>query len=281
MHTDPTDLQLRLERLRRILADMGSALIGFSGGVDSGLLLRIARDVLADRVLAVTASSPTTPARELRRALDVARDMGAAHVVVAAREMHMPEFTANSPDRCYLCKKVRFADLLGMARQRDLAWVADGSNMDDRDDFRPGARALRELGVRSPLCEAELSKGDIRALAKEMGLSIWNLPSNACLASRIPYGTVISAERLRRIDLAEDFLRDLGVAQQVRVRHVRENARIEVPLEAIGLLTAKDVRSAVVERFRHLGFTSITLDLEGYRSGSLHRAFTGDRPTHG
>jgi uncharacterized protein len=245
------------------------------------LLLRIARDVLADRVLAVTASSPTTPARELRRALDVARDMGAAHVVVAAREMHMPEFTANSPDRCYLCKKVRFADLLGMARQRDLAWVADGSNMDDRDDFRPGARALRELGVRSPLCEAELSKGDIRALAKEMGLSIWNLPSNACLASRIPYGTVISAERLRRIDLAEDFLRDLGVAQQVRVRHVRENARIEVPLEAIGLLTAKDVRSAVVERFRHLGFTSITLDLEGYRSGSLHRAFTGDRPTHG
>ncbi len=275
--TVPERLREKVADLERILVEMGRVLVAFSGGTDSTLLLKVAADALGDGVHAVTAVSETTPVHEKREAAAFCRAMNIRHSVVASREMAIPSFADNPADKCYICKKSRFGELVRLAAEEGIPWVADGENSDDADDYRPGSRAARELGVRSPLREAGLTKGEVRLWSQRLGLSTWNKPSSACLASRIPYGQPITAEKLRQVDAGEDFLRELGLFRQVRIRHEGETARIEVEEEAIDRLVAGTVRRQVVERLRALGFRFVALDLEGYSTGSLNRVLETDQ----
>jgi uncharacterized protein len=248
---------------------MGRVLVAFSGGVDSGLLLKAARDVLGKRASAVTAATEVHTAREIREARKVAAALGVPLAVVRARVLEDCNFAANPPDRCYHCKMRLFSAFTGMARRRGIPFVVDGTNADDISDFRPGERALRALGVRSPLREAGLGKAEIRLLSKSLGLRTAARPSLACLASRFPYGTRIDREGLRRVERAEETLRRLGFPQ-VRVRHHGAVARIEVEPGWIGRLLAPGIRRRIVGKLKKLGWTYVALDLEGYRTGSLN-----------
>lgn len=271
------DLAAKHQYLQVLLKEMGRVLIAFSGGVDSTLLLKVAKDVLADDVLAVTALSETTPRHERYDADRLARELTAVHLFVQTHELRLPEFVNNPEDKCYICKKDRFSGLIELARQKGYRFVLDGGNLDDHADYRPGIKATKELGVRSPLAEADFSKQDVRLLSKQLNLKTWNKPSYACLASRIPYHRPITADKLRQIDSGEEFLRHLGLSGQVRVRHHDEIARLEIEAKDMPRFMQSALRSKVKEHFKGLGFTYITLDLEGYHMGSLNRVVAAAR----
>ncbi len=256
--------------LKEILQEIGRVAIAYSGGVDSALLLRVAADVLKDSVIAITARSDTTPQGEYADAVIFARQIGIRHIVLETHEMRIPEFVQNSPDRCYICKKHRYEAMKHIAGQHGFSVIADGENADDGKDYRPGSLAARELGVRSPLNEAGLTKDRIRNLSRMLGLSTWNKPALACLASRIPYFSAITPENLRQIDAAETFIRGLGNFTQVRVRHFGDTARIELDVNGITKMMAPSIREQVISCLKHLGFVHVLLDLEGYRMGSLN-----------
>ncbi|MBN1504614.1 MAG: ATP-dependent sacrificial sulfur transferase LarE [Candidatus Eisenbacteria bacterium] len=250
---------------------MGSAVLAFSGGVDSSLLLKLAHSELGDRVLAVVAKSATYPEAELEEAVGLARSIGARCVVVETDELSDPRFAGNPPDRCYYCKLELFGRLKLMAEQDGAAWVLDGSNVEDVKDVRPGSRAAREMGVRSPLQEVGLSKPEVRELARKLGLPNWSKPAQACLASRIPYGDPVTPEKLSRVAAAETIVKHYGFSQ-VRVRMHGQVARIEVPASELDKLMSDEVRNRVVQELRGLGFVFVCLDMEGYRTGSLNEA---------
>jgi uncharacterized protein len=259
----------RLENLKRVLQRLGSVVIAYSGGTDSTFLLKVAHDVLGDRVLAVTAQSETYTEEEGREARKLARMIGVRHRLIETAECRDDLFLANSPQRCYYCKKELFSNLVDLAGREGYQYVCDGSNLDDGRDFRPGEEAGRQLGVRSPLKETGFSKAEVRAFSRRFGLPTWNKQPLACLASRFPYGERITMEKLRQVGKAEDTLLRLG-AKQCRVRHYGPTARIEVDEKSLPILVRPQVRRSVVRKFKELGFTYVSLDLEGYRTGSMN-----------
>jgi uncharacterized protein len=263
------DLDAKASRLRGILRDGGPTLVALSGGVDSALLLAVAREVLGDGATAVIAVSPSLPASELEAARAVAREIGAPLVEVETRETDDPRYRANAPDRCFFCKDALFEAMEALAARRGAARVAYGAIADDASDFRPGMDAARLRGASAPLLEAGLGKQDVRELARQMGLSVWERPARACLASRIPHGTEVTPERLGRIERAEEALRAAGFGQY-RVRDHGEVARIELGAGEIGRLADPELRARVAEGVRAAGFRFVALDLEGYRTGSLN-----------
>ncbi len=269
-------LEAKYENLQAILRQLGSALIAFSGGVDSTFLLRVAHDVLGpDKVAALTATSPTYPQSEFAESQALARAIGVRQVVVESNELEIPGFAQNDPRRCYWCKRELFSLCRQTARELGLAAVLDGSNRDDLGDYRPGREAACELAVRSPLLEADLGKAEIRELSRRLGLPTWQKQAFACLSSRFPYGTEITPERLQQVGRCEEFLQQSGL-RSYRVRYHGEVARIEVAPEEIGRLLEESLRLAVVREFKAAGFTYIALDLEGYRTGSMNEVLPAD-----
>jgi len=273
------DLSEKIEELKRILHQLGGVVVAYSGGVDSTLLLKLCLDTLGHgRVLAVTATSETYPSQEVAAAVRTAELLGARHRLIETAELAVPAFAANPPDRCYHCKRELFTRLMQIAAAEGLSHVIDGANYDDLSDHRPGRRAAQELGVRSPLQEAGLTKSEIRTLSKELELPTWDKPSFACLASRFPYGTRITRDDLVRIDQAESFLRRLGIGQ-LRVRHHGPIARIEVEPGDIPLLIADGARERIVAHLEELGYAYVTVDLAGYRMGSMNEVLPDERRT--
>jgi uncharacterized protein len=269
--TDMNHARAKQECLIHLLRDAGSLLVAFSGGVDSSFLLAVAHQTLGAGAVAATAISEIFPAREKDVAVEFAQARGIDHIVFPSEEISLPHFLSNGPDRCYHCKRSLFQKLHKMARERKIKHVAHGANVDDLKDYRPGFRAANEIGVIAPLVDAGLNKQDIRLLSKEMGLRTWDKPTMACLASRIPYGSPITVDKLKMIDQAEAFLFDKGI-KQCRVRHHGTVARIEVERRGLKMVMEDDLRKAIVHKFREIGFSHIAVDLEGYESGSMNRA---------
>jgi uncharacterized protein len=267
------ELAAKYARLQEILRAMGQVVIGYSGGVDSTLVMKVAHDVLGENAVAVTGDSEAFPQGEVDAALNVAEAMGVTVTRVRTHEISNPHFAVNNPNRCYHCKTELFTELQQVAEERHIRWIADGSHADDGKpgDHRPGMRAAEERGVRSPLREAGMTKADVRALALYLGIPNWDKPSFACLSSRFPYGTHITPELLAKLDACEKFLRELGF-RQFRVRHHDTVARIEVEPQDIPRLV--ELREAINARFKEVGYTYVTLDLEGYRSGKMNDTLT-------
>ncbi|AGA68684.1 TIGR00268 family protein [Desulfitobacterium dichloroeliminans LMG P-21439] len=261
-------MQEKLNRLKQIVKEMESAVVAFSGGVDSTFLLRVTHEVLGDSCLAIIGASETMPTVDYNNALQQVKEFGANYIIIKTEEMTKEEFVKNPQNRCYHCKNELFSKLLAIAQEKKIQWVLDGSNKDDLKDYRPGMQAARALGVRSPLQEAGLTKEEIRQLSKAMGLSTWDKPSSPCLSSRFPYGEEITLEKLQRVERAESLLKELGF-RNLRVRHHQDMARLEIPQEDFPKLMELDPED-IVKPFKELGFTYVTLDLEGFRSGSLN-----------
>jgi uncharacterized protein len=259
----------KFENLKDILKSMKKVLVAFSGGVDSTFLLKVAQDVLGTNVLAVIASSATYPASEQQEALHIAEGLKVRYKVIHTKELDDPNFRDNPPERCYFCKKELFSRLKEIAAEEKIPHVCDGSNFEDTLDFRPGFKAAQELDVRSPLKEAQLGKNEIRVLSKKLGLPTWDKPAMACLSSRFPYFTSIDNESLRQIDSAEEYLRTKGLSQ-LRVRHHGQVARIEIDPTDFSVVMEKKTREEIVENLKKIGYRYITLDLVGYRAGSMN-----------
>ena len=265
------ELRAKYDRLLDILKELESVIVAFSGGVDSTFLARAAKDALDDKALLVTADSETYPASELEEARRLARHLGMRHLVIETRELDNPEYARNAPNRCFFCKEELFTRLAPLAQREGVAHLAYGANMDDLGDHRPGMEAAKQMRVKAPLIEAEFWKTEIRELSHEFGLPTWDKPSFACLSSRFQYGDGITAEKLRQVDAAEAFVRSLGF-KEFRVRHHDRLARLEIAREEMARLWEDGLRDAIVERFRELGYLYVTVDLQGFRSGSANDA---------
>ncbi len=259
----------KLNKLRDYLKELGSLAVCFSGGVDSSFLLTVAREALGDRVVAVTGVDASVPEREVEEAKAFCKERGVRHAIRAVNPLKEEGYRNNSPNRCYYCKRGIFTEAKRVADENGIKYIAEGSNMDDIGDYRPGLKAAAELSVKSPLREAGLYKSDIRLISKAMGLSTWSKPAYACLASRFAYGEKITEEKLRMIDRAEQFLIERGFFEE-RVRIHGNIARIEVPPVDIPRLVADEIRNVVYEEFKRIGFLFVTLDMKGYRTGSMN-----------
>ena len=263
------ELQDKLTALREYIKGLGSLAVGFSGGVDSTLLLAVAHEVLGDKAIAVTTVHAAIPGRELSEAEEFCKEHGIRHFTCEFDPFKLEEFRKNGPERCYFCKRGVFLEIKKVADENGIEYLAEGSNMDDLGDYRPGLKAVEELAVTSPLREAKLYKAEIREISKAMGLPTWSKPAYACLASRFVYGEEITEEKLRMIDSAEQFLIEHGFYEE-RVRIHGNIARIEVPARDIARLAADDMREAVYKRFKEIGFLYVTLDMHGYQMGSMN-----------
>ncbi len=266
-------LQEKYQLLKDNMKKRGSAAIAFSGGVDSTFLVKVAHEVLGDKMIAITATSSTYPERELQEAIKYAKDMKVKHLIISSEELDIEGFASNPKNRCYYCKKELFTKIHAVAKENGVEYVFDGSNIDDDGDYRPGMLAARELEVISPLKEAKLTKEDVRELSKELDLPTWDKPAFACLSSRFPYGNKITAPKLKMVEEAEQFLLDLGI-RQVRVRHHEEIARIEVSPEERAKFFSLEVMDKIGEKFRKIGYTYVTLDILGYRTGSMNEVLS-------
>jgi uncharacterized protein len=259
----------KLEQLKQYFASLGSVAVAFSSGVDSTFLLKVAHDVLGEKVIAVTAESCSFPKRELNEAKEFCEKEGIRHFVCHSEELEIEGFAQNPKNRCYLCKRELFEKIKKIAEENGISYVAEGSNLDDNGDYRPGLLAVAELGIKSPLRDCGFAKADIRALSKELGLSTWEKQSFACLSSRFVYGETISEEKLNMVDKAEQLLLDMGF-HQVRVRIHGLMARIELMPEEFPKLLSDENRIRIAEAFKEYGFTYVTMDLLGYRTGSMN-----------
>ncbi len=263
------DLEQKFELLKSNIKKLGKLAVAFSGGVDSSFLLKVAHDLLGKNVIAVTSNSSTYPVRELYEASAFAQMLGVTHLIIDLEELDIEGFSENPLNRCYLCKSQLFTKIKQIAKEKGIEHVAEGSNLDDLNDYRPGMRAVEELGIISPLKDACLTKEEIRLMSKKLGLNTWNKPACACLSSRFPYGEKITREKLAMVEKAEDYLLSLGF-KQIRVRHHGSVARIEVEPSEFNKFLHGEVRERVYEAFKQIGFLYITLDLRGYRSGSMN-----------
>src|SRR6266849_5672502 len=260
-------LDRKLARMRAIFAPMRSVIVAFSGGVDSAFVLKVAHDAIGDRVLALTTTSPTMPDQDRLSALEMAARIGARHLIIESNELEIPGYAQNPLNRCYLCKHNLFAVCEAKAHELGIETIVDGLNLDDLHDYRPGIKAASELRVRHPLVEAEMTKAEIRELSRSLGLPTWDRPASPCLSSRFPYGTRITPERLQRVEAAERFLRAHGF-RELRVRFHGEVARLEVEAREIPRLL--EIRETVDRELKKIGFRFVTVDLKGFRSGSLN-----------
>ncbi|MYC07971.1 MAG: ATP-dependent sacrificial sulfur transferase LarE [Chloroflexi bacterium] len=274
-------IEEKMDALKTILADMGSVIVAYSGGTDSAFLAATAHDVLGEKALAVTAKSPSLAPSELREAVELAERLGLQHRIVETHEVEREDYAANNPNRCFFCKDELYTYLSAYAHDEGYDSIANGTNTDDLGDFRPGLNAAKQYGVRSPMVEADLSKAEIRELSKDMDLPTWDKPAQACLSSRIPYGSMVTVEALTRIAQAEEYLRhEIGI-RQLRVRHHDTVARIEVEPQDFITLTDEAVREEVVRKFREIGYSYVTLDLQGFRSGSMNEVLAALRARSG
>ncbi|WP_434656046.1 ATP-dependent sacrificial sulfur transferase LarE [Thermoanaerobacterium thermosaccharolyticum] len=266
-------LEEKYENLKKYIKELGSAVIAFSGGVDSTFLAKVCKDVLNDSCLAVTATSSTYPEREFKEALELAKEIGIRHKIIKSEELEIEGFSKNPIDRCYYCKSELFSKLKKVADDEGIEYVLDGTNADDMGDFRPGRRAAKELGVKSPLLECGFTKDDIREMSKRLGLPTWNKPAYACLSSRFPYGQEITSEKLSMVEKSEEYLLNLGFVG-FRVRHHGDIARIELNPDQINMMLDENIRKKVVSKLKEIGFKYVSLDLEGYRTGSMNEAIS-------